>query len=667
MLTGMKRLFVLLAALAPLAAFGDEAVEGAPGVPLFVTPAFIEAQRPLRALLAAGRWREADRALDPLIAQFPEAPSLRFARANIAAFLGEAERAAATLGEAASLGMPGVEDALLRQPFAGLPNRAALEQAARRAPPPAPPHIPTPALIRDGFAAVEPGNSVWDAAAGAIRVAHVFPPRLRFAALAPDRNGPAWDRLRTLVARGYAAGSVGDLYDNRDHDHSTFGRREPGQLSFVRYGDAATAARVDYGVNTQILFDAPVLGNSSTAFGGPRWRSQARGALTRPGVPAILAAWYANDHVYVFPEHRDHDPPPDGRGDLLPANTPYMLISQGSSGSDLPLLAAVRMILAGLPTDAKTALRARRMLAPAVQQIFRRAMAPGDEAADYMSPAAHPAVFDGAKIELERVLDMAQAVTPDALPPLARLRVLEEPTRSGPLDAAGEVLFDTPHAAARLWRAASGVRRYVLDAGGSEDPHGRPLSLHWRVLRGDPEMIDIRPLNADGSRVEIEIRWHDPGAGAALPGGRIDIGLFAEAGGAPSAPAFFSLAVPVHEERRYDDEGRPLSIADFKYDYADPLLWPRRRWRDEYAYGPDGALLGWTRAYGDGATARFTAHGLKVTKTDPLGRPAEAAAIVYQSLPDGEGALLEERPTGRVYAYHYGSETDTVGIPVKIE
>ena len=58
--------------------------------------------------------------------------------------------------------------------------------------------------------------------------------------------------------------------------------------------------------------------------------------------------------AYVYPEHRDHDADDDregGHGDLFPANTPCVLISQGSSGSDQPFMRAVPWTLAALRVE----------------------------------------------------------------------------------------------------------------------------------------------------------------------------------------------------------------------------------------------------------------------------------------------------------------------------
>ena len=63
---------------------------------------------------------------------------------------------------------------------------------------------------------------------------------------------------------------------------------------------------------------------------------------------------YTRNNLYIYPEHHDHDPGhsgvffpnplnhairDEGYGDLYPTNTPYLIISQGSSGSDQPFMA----------------------------------------------------------------------------------------------------------------------------------------------------------------------------------------------------------------------------------------------------------------------------------------------------------------------------------------
>jgi hypothetical protein len=117
------------------------------------------------------------------------------------------------------------------------------------------------------------------------------------------------------------------------------------QLSRIEYGEAATALGLANGLQLRIFYNAVVLGNSSTALtGGFQWRSLPRQAYTIPGGPGILYTQYVGNHLYVYPEHRDHDI--DHFGDVYPTNTPYLVTSQGSSGSDRPFLDAIACTLA---------------------------------------------------------------------------------------------------------------------------------------------------------------------------------------------------------------------------------------------------------------------------------------------------------------------------------
>lgn len=672
----MIRRLILAGLLAAASAHAEEArpVEGAPGIPIFETPRLAQMQGPVNALMARGDYGRALILVDQIIVRWPEAPNPRLARAQIAALLDDPEAAEAALSAAVDLGFGDAEALLRRPPLNRFAARPGMQAIASRTPPATPaPRAAAPTLARDGFADITAGNSVWSAELHSIRPLIVFPPRIsRYPVRRPKPTG-VWAELQRLASRGFAAGNLGDLYDNRDDGHSPLYPRGPKQLTHVRYGADARAAGVHIGTQDQFLFHEITFGNSSTAHMGQRWRSQARYALTRPGGAARLALQYAHNHIYIYPEHRDHDrPEAKGRGDLFPANTPYMLISQGSSGSDHKLMEAVQLILAAMPRDVKAALKEKGMIAPTVQQVFRQAMAP--EGA-YMTGAAHPTAFDGARIDLARMLALAQGLRVDALPPLARLRVEQDAAPgAGQYGLTPERLFDTPHAVARAWRGPAAVRRYVLSAAGSVDPNGLPLRLHWRLLRGDPALVSITPLDAAGTRVEVVAQWTEGTVAAdGMPSRRVDIGLFADNGAAVSAPAFFSLTYPVHQARVIrDGPAGPLTVSieerpEGRKIYADPVLWARRPWRDEFQYAGDGALLGWTRRYPDGATAGFDRNGLKVTATDALGRPALAAEVAYGVKPGARNSVtMTEQETGRAFAYRYASQADRFARPVPI-
>ncbi|MEM7271432.1 MAG: hypothetical protein AAF401_19545, partial [Pseudomonadota bacterium] len=520
---------------------------------LFDTPRLAAQESLITKFAKNGEAKEADARLQKLARTYPDAYRPWIASARLALEQGDTEGAVEALVEAGVRGAD-LQQALGGEIFGPLAGHPSLQAAGKdvRAPSPA----PKPHLIKGAEAPVTADACGWNAALARIHCAYTFAPAMKRLPLFGDQRFKS-ERLETLVRRGFAAGNVGDIYDNLDAAHSILRRREPTQLTFAVYGPAAQNARLHYGVNEHMMFDAIVFGNSSTALTGKHWRSQARGALTTQDGPARLWQLYRANHIYVFPEHRDHDPPGGkGKGDVFPANTPYYIVSQGSSGSDLQFVRAIRNILAALPTKVKAKLKEAGLIAPTVQKILRRGAdwIASDE--DYLSGRAHPTVFKDAPAN-DRLIDLAQALTLDALPPLATLTLLEMVGDAGAL--APEALIATPVAIAAMWRGPLGERRYRLKASG-EDANDRPLTYHWRLLRGDPSRVKIRPLDGEGREVEISIKWQDDirtAGDGGLPSGRIDIGLFAHNGAHYSAPAFFSVSLPRHETRKYASTGVP--------------------------------------------------------------------------------------------------------------
>ncbi len=640
---------------------GPGAASDFPGVSVFAVPR-LEAER-VGALgdIAAGRFDDALARVERLMVQAPDAATLPALRGMALAAMGRYEDAVAALTLAAELGFGDIEGLLSAPLFAAVrsdPRLSSLSSA-----PPRPIRQPVPAPIDNRAGRVAEENTLWNARIGMFETffdIRPTPSRDRGRVTAKGDDAPEIRLLAALRRGGLAAGHRGDLYDNRDRGHSRLDAARFPQLDMIYYTEAARAINLDYGLNDRILFNATVFGNSSTAMVNPALeRSQSRLAMTTPGAAMRLFRQYAANQIYIYPEHRDHDPE---RGDLYPAALPYLLTSQGSSGSDSPLLHAVALILAALRPDVKDLLREHNLIAPTIQMLFRRALA-GDDV-DYLSGAAHPSAFDGSKIDFERIVRLANALSRDSVPPMARFTVLKEDFMGAPLypfgDGLSEVLFDTPSAVARVAHGLARTRRYVLDAGETSDPNGRALRFHWRLLRGDPDLVSIRPLDAEGRRVEVMISWHErmsaPGR-ADLTTDRVDIGLFADNGAAFSAPAFLSLYFPPQQKRVYgaNDELLMVDFADPERArrYEDPVIAPRRAWRDTFYYNGVGHLQGWTRTSKDG-TFHFTRHGARILARDAQDRPTEAESVSYLLKPDAVGRLsVVETPTGDILHYGY--------------
>lgn len=475
--------------------------------------------------------------------------------------------------------------------------------------------------------------------------------------------GKAGDLLRQWAATNTAAGNHGDVYDNHDGDHSNMSYGAFPQLTRVEFDESLKKIGAHNGLQYRLVYNAVTIGNSSTALvNGPFWRCQGRNALTLSAAGGHLYLQYRSNHLYFYPEHRDYDPGHNGTGgkgygDVLPANHPYIILSQGSSGSDRVFMDAVAATLAAFQPEVKRRLVEKRLLMPAIQMIFRSSSQLVQKPEQYLTGIAHPPVFDGKHIDVEKMVRLAHSITPEALPPLAQLVVAEENLGIVGRDyfdvADRERLLDTPCAVARVVKSFAYTRRMVLDAQTSLDPQDKPLAYHWVILRGDPERIRIRPLDATRRRVEFEVDYHPRrpiAPGSDMESNRIDIGLFVHNGRHYSPPAFVSLLYLDNEKREYDEQRR-IRAVDYTHpetrdNYVDPAIDARKDWRDEFRYAVNGKLLDWTRRRGE-QRQEFTAEGRLITRRGLDGQPQETRKVTYriQAKPNTAPVLEQQTAT----------------------
>jgi len=304
---------------------------------------------PILTLFREKQYAKAEQALRKVLEKLPRSPLFHYNLAAAQARLGKTDAALENLTLAIDYGFEN------RQALQGDPDLASVRGHARfkalvaeldadlaaRTATPAPVPV-SPFRVTQGRAYVSEGNTDWSAHGNILRARFSFEPKP-----AKDKvmtgDDPVARSLNQWFGEGRAAGNHGDLYDNRDRGHSRLSGQFQ-QIARIEYSAAARGAGVDYGANTGLFFNAITFGNSSTALTSSfAWRSQARLVLSNPELTGRAAMQYVNNQLYVYPEHLDHDP---HNGDLMPANTPYILISQGSSGSDQPFLKAVGAILA---------------------------------------------------------------------------------------------------------------------------------------------------------------------------------------------------------------------------------------------------------------------------------------------------------------------------------
>jgi len=378
--------------------------------------------------------------------------------------------------------------------------------------------------------------------------------------------------LGRWYAEGTAAGNTGDFYDNRDGGHSKLNTSLFPQLDKIEYTTEQKNRKLHFGVQLRTMFNRITLGNSSTAAPAASGGSNTRRCMSSARAMSILYLQYRRSHLYVYPEHRDYDVGHNGRGggygDLFPANTPYVITSQGSSGSDRAFMEAVAYTLAAFRPEVKKLLARAGLLMPTVQMIFRTCNKGVRDDKAYLSGKAHPPVFSGGNIDVSAMVEMAHNMRTDTVPAMVRLKVVEEDTAAPGRDYfdefQSEKLFDTPAAIARVARSTRRERRMVISAKGSYDMNRRPLKHHWAVLQGDTDLISIKPLNGDGSVVELKVRHHVRRPirdGSQMESNRVDIGAFVHNGKYYSAPGFVSIFFLDNEVRTYGADGRILEVS----------------------------------------------------------------------------------------------------------
>jgi hypothetical protein len=455
------------------------------------------------------------------------------------------------------------------------------------------------------------------------------------------RTDPVGLLLQKWFDEGSAAGHADDYYDNRDKGHSALDLSRYPQLRPLPYSEAEKTAGSDYGM-PRTMRPETVFGNASLSGSAVNSASIPRLFYsTRDGL-AFLSSQYLANQLYIYPEHQDHDPRAadgTGFGDLYPTNSPYLIISQGSSGSDQPFLNAVAMTMASFTPEVKKALRARKLLFPVIQQILRSSQKFLSGPDDYLTGLAHPSVFDATALDEEKMMRLAHSMTLETLPPVFRLEVTAESSapRRGIdfFEGPGrdlESLADQGMVVGRVFRGMDRERRLNVRVAGSAVTGEKAPAYQWKLLRGDPGLVTITP-SASTYDAEIVVKHQDrPAPVAGSPGltsRRVDIGVFTREGDRYSPPAFITFYMLPNEKRRYDKKTDHILEVDYAFAgaFVDVTLTSGKSWRDTYLYDDRSGLpTGWRREEPGKAPVTFDPAGRK------LGRNG-ASSVLYLSDP----------------------------------
>ncbi|MEQ1752380.1 MAG: hypothetical protein ABL974_23365, partial [Prosthecobacter sp.] len=295
-----------------------------------------------------------------------------------------------------------------------------------------------------------------------------------------------------------------------------------------------------------------------------------------PGGTQFQMMQYLANNLMIYPEHQDHDIGANGvggYGDLFPINNSYSIISQGSSLSDMPFVEAVLSTIAAFPSETQEMLIKQRVLMPTVQSIFRRSNKMVVNELDYFSGNAHPVVFDSAKLDEEKMVQIAHKMTPAKIPPLVQISAVDETELLAGKDffekpkTLTHKLADTPMSIARVMRGCVDEYGMLLFLGKTADLMKRPVKIMFQVLQGDPKLVRL-DYSGKSPYARLRVRWHPPMITATgIRSHRVDIAVFASNGISVSAPAIISFYMLPNERRFYDQRGL---LTEIEYQAANP-------------------------------------------------------------------------------------------------
>jgi hypothetical protein len=378
-------------------------------------------------------------------------------------------------------------------------------------------------------------------------------------------------QLNEWFTNGTAAGLQAITYENRDGQHS------PLNTSLYPLVQVFKSAESDKGAAMQ-LRPTPTLGNCSMASAATQLGCLPRVYMMNPGGNRFIAQQYLSNNLFIYPEHQDHDIGANGiggYGDLLPLNTPCLLISQGSSSSDQPFLQALVSTAAAFRPETQKALIEKRLLSPTLQSIFRRANKMVRTPEDYFTSRAHPVVFDGSQIDEAKMIQIAHDMTPEAIPPVVAMQIIEETKieeGKNYFESAGAhpwQLSDTPVSIARILRGNEAEHGMLISFEKSLNLAKGPLQMRAALLQGDPRFVRIE-IGEGQPFIRLRVRWQPPViTTTGIRSHRIDVGLFADNGASISAPSIISFYMLPNEMHFYDEQGR---VSEIHYQTHNPDL-----------------------------------------------------------------------------------------------
>ncbi|MDO5462561.1 MAG: tetratricopeptide repeat protein, partial [bacterium] len=435
------------------------------------------------------------------------------------------------------------------------------------------------------------------------------------------------------------------LYVNRDEDSTQPDISSYPSIISAIYDDEAVSSYAHISVANGLFMmgnqPLPTIGNTVSVIQKlPFWRTIPRLIATTPTIMANSYRFAFMNQLYFYDATIDVSK--NFKGDILPFIQPFYFntadFGNANTSKDNPLNPSkaqqtlVEYAFAtvdAMPAETRQKMFEQNLFVWTMQRLFRESQV---NAKDIFDPLAHPAAFDPQFIDKEKLLAKARALTPETLPPMFRIMMLEEKQPTQYVDyfdpSEREFFGDTSMSIGRVVRDLAYTRKMTIIANGEAN-----LTYRWFTVNGQADKIRITPLTDTGSKTKIEVDWHGVYTHPqGYPIRRVDIACVAvRPNGTTSAPAFLSLRYLANEQRTYE-KGRLISV-DYRAPktgliFEDPALTTQKHWQDDYHYNAKGECIGWTRTSDDKPLAQFNAKGERLI-TPVAGQPATAQKPLY--------------------------------------
>lgn len=327
-----------------------------------------------------------------------------------------------------------------------------------------------------------------------------------------------------------AGGNCGDLYMNRDENHSRLSVTNWTGLTQVRLDREGRERKMDVDF-PNMLFPYPVFGNASRAYQfGPYWRSIPRSLMTvEARRMKAMHKFYTSNQIWVFPVVKDYNFTTNGFGDVFASVAPYWIPTEGISWSDQYYLKAALEASRSFSPVVKQELVKRGLLAPTIQMLIRRSLRKVKNDDDYFGPLAHPTCFPPNGLDINRLKKSAAALKLGEIPPLVTIAGAgSKPTTAQSVWP--ELTYAAPCSWAYVLRCPDEERVFDILASGA-------VEYRFVAVHDEKSLAKVEQLRPDLARVTVDRR-------GMTPTNRIDIAVFGRNPGTLwSAPSFVSLAV----------------------------------------------------------------------------------------------------------------------------